>query len=100
MEQITKKGYSDKYIGSGKTIYHVAFAFLGRDDIEMRVSVRDAALGAPPPCAPLAVNEAAVSYNAATVPADNPHAATDKDAEIAEKDAEIARLRALLEQRG
>jgi hypothetical protein len=38
MSQIVKKGYSDKYKGSGKDIYHVAFAFLGRDDIEMRHS--------------------------------------------------------------
>ena len=105
MEQIATKGYSDKYVGSGKTIYHAALAFLGRDDIEMRASVRDAALGAPAPCAPyapLAVNEAAVAYKnaAATVATDKDSAATNKDAEIAEKDAEIARLRALLEQRG
>jgi len=37
MEQIRDRGYADKYRGSGKTIYRVAFAFLGRSDIEMRV---------------------------------------------------------------
>ena len=36
-EQIKERGYCDKYLGSGKTIYQVAFAFLGRDDIEMAV---------------------------------------------------------------
>ncbi|MDR2569776.1 MAG: ATP-binding protein [Oscillospiraceae bacterium] len=36
MSQIESKGYADKYIGSGKTIYKVVFAFLGRDAIEMR----------------------------------------------------------------
>ena len=36
MEQIIFRGYSDKYIGSGKTIYQAAFAFLGRDDIALR----------------------------------------------------------------
>lgn len=40
MEQITTKRYSDKFLGSGKTIYHVALAFIGRDDIEMRVQTR------------------------------------------------------------
>jgi hypothetical protein len=39
MEQINEKGYHKKYIGSGKTIYLAAFAFLGRDDIEMSVTV-------------------------------------------------------------
>jgi hypothetical protein len=37
MDQINEKGYSKKYIGSGKTIYQAVFAFLGRDDIEMAV---------------------------------------------------------------
>ena len=37
MEQIRNKGYHSKFIGSGKTIYFTAFAFLGRDEIEMRV---------------------------------------------------------------
>ena len=38
MSQIDERGYGDKYIGSGKTIYKAAFAFLGRDNIEMRVN--------------------------------------------------------------
>ena len=37
MEQINDRGYIDKYRGSGKKIFKAAFAFLGRDDIEMRV---------------------------------------------------------------
>jgi len=37
MEQINARGYHIKYAASGKAIYRVAFAFLGRDDIEMRV---------------------------------------------------------------
>ena len=41
MEQINSKGYHRKYIGSGKMIYKAAFAFLGRDDIEMRVETVD-----------------------------------------------------------
>jgi hypothetical protein len=41
MEQINEKRYHKKYIGGGKTIYLAAFAFLGRDDIEMRVTVCD-----------------------------------------------------------
>ena len=36
MNQIKEKAYSNKYLGSGKTIHHVALAFLGRDDIAMR----------------------------------------------------------------
>ncbi|MDR0490150.1 MAG: PD-(D/E)XK nuclease domain-containing protein, partial [Oscillospiraceae bacterium] len=36
LQQIKDRGYADKYIGSGKEIYQAAFAFLGRDDIEMR----------------------------------------------------------------
>ena len=38
MKQINDKEYAAKYIGSGKTIYKAAFAFLGRGDIEMRVA--------------------------------------------------------------
>jgi len=37
MKQINNKGYCDKYMGSCKVIYKAAFAFLGRDDIEMKV---------------------------------------------------------------
>jgi len=37
MDQIEEKGYADRYRGSGKTVQKVAFAFLGRDEIEMRV---------------------------------------------------------------
>ncbi|MCL1817014.1 MAG: PD-(D/E)XK nuclease domain-containing protein, partial [Clostridiales bacterium] len=37
LEQIKERGYCNKFLGCGKTIYQVAFAFLGRDDIEMRV---------------------------------------------------------------
>jgi hypothetical protein len=37
MSQIDEKRYADKYIGHGKTVYKAAFAFFGRDDIEMRV---------------------------------------------------------------
>ena len=40
MKQIKDKGYADKYEGSGKAIYHAAFAFLGRDEIEMRSEVQ------------------------------------------------------------
>jgi len=36
LSQIKEKGYSRKYEGSSKKVYHAAFAFLGRDDIEMR----------------------------------------------------------------
>ena len=36
MKQIKEMGYADKFIGSGKEIRLAAFAFLGRDDIEMR----------------------------------------------------------------
>ena len=35
LKQILEKGYANPYISSGKTIYRVAFAFLGRDQIEM-----------------------------------------------------------------
>jgi hypothetical protein len=37
MRQIKDRGYADKYEGSGKAIYQAAFAFLGRDDIDMQV---------------------------------------------------------------
>ena len=36
MGQIHARGYHKKYAGSGKTVYLAAFAFLGRDEIEMR----------------------------------------------------------------
>ncbi|MDR2569823.1 MAG: ATP-binding protein [Oscillospiraceae bacterium] len=36
MAQITNKGYADKYKNSGKKIYTAVFAFLGRDEIEMK----------------------------------------------------------------
>ena len=35
MQQIESRGYAKKYAGSGKIIHKAAFAFLGRDDIEM-----------------------------------------------------------------
>jgi len=37
MRQIKNRDYAKKYEGSGKTVYQAAFAFLGRDNIEMRV---------------------------------------------------------------
>ena len=37
MDQMVGKGYGTKYRGSGKTVYQAAFAFLGRDDIDLRV---------------------------------------------------------------
>ena len=37
MDQIEEKGYADRYRGSGKTVQKVAFAFLGRDEIQMSV---------------------------------------------------------------
>ena len=40
MKQIEDRGYYMKYIASGKTIYQAAFAFLGRDNIEIATSVR------------------------------------------------------------
>ena len=36
MGQIKDRGYHKKYIGSGKAVTLAAFAFLGRDEIEMR----------------------------------------------------------------
>ena len=38
MGQLSSRGYAAKYAGSGKAVYQAAFAFLGRDDIAMRVS--------------------------------------------------------------
>ena len=32
-------GYAKKYEGSGKKVHLAAFAFLGRDDIEMTVEI-------------------------------------------------------------
>ena len=39
MDQIKAKGYANKFVGGGKTIYLAVFAFLGRDDINMAVEV-------------------------------------------------------------
>jgi len=53
MKQIDDRGYCNKYLGSGKAIYKAAFAFLGRDEIEMRVENPDMQGGGkPPPCIP------------------------------------------------
>ena len=41
MNQIKDRGYADKYTGSGKTIYQAAFAFLGRDEIEIMYNVTE-----------------------------------------------------------
>ena len=38
MEQMNSRGYGTKYQGSGKAVYEAAFVFLGRDEIEMRVT--------------------------------------------------------------
>ena len=40
LQQIKSRGYADKYAGSGKTVHLAAFAFLGRDDIELRMETR------------------------------------------------------------
>ena len=37
IKQIEYKGYAKKYEGGRKDVIKVAFAFLGRDDIEMRL---------------------------------------------------------------
>ena len=37
MDQIKKREYAAKYIGSGKIVYLAAFVFSGRDEIEMEV---------------------------------------------------------------
>ncbi|MCL2813704.1 MAG: ATP-binding protein [Oscillospiraceae bacterium] len=39
MVQIKERSYHTKYIGRGKTIYLAAFAFLGRDEIEMKMEI-------------------------------------------------------------
>ena len=39
MKQLSDRGYADKYKGSGKTVYIAVFAFLGRDNIEMKSQV-------------------------------------------------------------
>ena len=39
IKQINEKGYHKRYTGSSKPIYKAAFAFLGRDDIEMKVEM-------------------------------------------------------------
>ena len=39
LKQINDRGYGDKYLKSGKIIYKAAFAFLGRDDIELKVEI-------------------------------------------------------------
>ena len=41
MAQIHERGYYKKFEGSGKKIYLTAFAFLGRDIIDMRVVEHD-----------------------------------------------------------
>jgi hypothetical protein len=38
-QQMKDWGYCDKYSGNGKTIYQAAFAFLGRNEIEMSMEV-------------------------------------------------------------
>ena len=38
LKQVAENGYADKYAGSGKDIVQAVFAFLGRDDIEMRIA--------------------------------------------------------------
>ena len=40
MEQMIEKGYADKYMGSTKTIYLAAFAFLGKGDIKMLIQAK------------------------------------------------------------
>lgn len=39
MKQIEDRGYCNKFAGSQKTIYQVVFAFLGRDEIDMRYNI-------------------------------------------------------------
>ena len=39
MKQINDRGYANKYKGSGKTVYLAAFAFLGKDIVEMESQV-------------------------------------------------------------
>ena len=38
MKQIEERSYAKRYTGSGKTVCKAAFAFLGRDEIQMRLS--------------------------------------------------------------
>ena len=47
--QIRDRGYGNKYAGKGKAVYQVAFAFLGRDDIEMKIIERSAPLSSRQP---------------------------------------------------
>ena len=37
IRQIEDRGYAARYEGSGKAVYKAAFAFLGRDDIGMKL---------------------------------------------------------------
>ena len=37
MKQLKEKGYADKFVGSGKTVYQAVFAFLGRSNVEMLI---------------------------------------------------------------
>jgi hypothetical protein len=39
MEQIKGRSYHEKYVGGAKTVYLAVFAFLGRDEVEMRWEV-------------------------------------------------------------
>ena len=39
MQQIKGKKYASKYIGGNKSVYLAAFAFLGRDEIDMKVEL-------------------------------------------------------------
>ena len=39
MEQIKDRGYHNKYEGTGKAVYLSAFAFLGRDDVEVKAEI-------------------------------------------------------------
>jgi len=40
MKQIKDRGYHKKYENSGKTVYQAVFAFLGKDEVEMRVELK------------------------------------------------------------
>ena len=40
LQQIKDRGYANKYAGSGKTVHLAAFAFLGRDEIELATETR------------------------------------------------------------
>jgi len=39
MAQIKEKGHAEKYSGKGKTVHQVAFACIGRSNIEMRTEL-------------------------------------------------------------